>query len=301
MPVSSSKTPLGATGSAAAAASWPGCSTSSTDGPSKQGYPRGVSSPELSVVCRNCGEEVSPYVTECPYCGTRLRKRAPKLELRGDEITPQDSRRARRRLARARRAERFAERPYAVIAAILVPAVLLLVRVASPSLNTYDLGGLVGPVGSDWWRYLAAPYVYPDVGYLFVASVGIAIFGIPVEQRLGTIPTVVLIVACGSLGMLAADGIETAFRGGNDVLFASGGNGIALGLLGAWAVMRAAEVRSQPHEDVEVIGAAVAAAVLIMLPLVDDYANVFAGLAGALVGAACGAAAAFARRGKHPG
>ncbi|MGE5857595.1 MAG: hypothetical protein ACM31K_03825, partial [Solirubrobacterales bacterium] len=107
--------------------------------------------------------------------------------------------------------------------------------------------------------------------------------------------------ACGSLGMLAADGIETAFRSGNDVLYASGGNGIALGLLGAWAVMRAVEVRSQPHEDVEVIGAAVAAAVLIMLPIVDDFANVFAGLAGALVGAACGLLAAYARRERHTG
>jgi membrane associated rhomboid family serine protease len=260
-----------------------------------------VSSPELSVVCRSCGEEVSPYVTECPYCGTRLRKRAPKLELRGDELTPQESRRARRRLARAQRAERLAERPYAVLAAILVPAILLLVRVASPALDTYDLGGLVGPVGSDWWHYLAAPFIYPDVGYLFVACVGIAIFGIAVEQRLGPIPTAVLIVACGALGMLAADGIHTAFAPEDDVLMAAGGNGIALGLLCAWAVMRAAELRAHPDEDVEVIGAAVAAAVLILLPLVDDFANVFAGLAGALVGAGCGLAAALARRERHPG
>jgi membrane associated rhomboid family serine protease len=260
-----------------------------------------VSSPEVGITCGTCGEEVSPYVTECPYCGTRLRKRAPKLELRGDELAPRRSRRARRRQARAQRLERIGERPYAVIAAILIPALIVLVRVASPALDTFDLGGLVGPVGGDWWRYFAAPFVYPDVGYLFVASIGIAIFGIAVEERLGTIPTVVLIVACGSLGMLAADGIETAFAPSNDVLFASGGNGIALGLLAAWAVIRTAEVRDRPDEDVEVIGAAVAAAVLILLPLVDDYANVFAGLAGALVGAACGAAAAFARRERRPG
>jgi membrane associated rhomboid family serine protease len=264
-------------------------------------YPRGVSSPELSVVCRSCGEEVSPYVTECPYCGTRLRKRAPKLELRGDELTPRVSRRVRRRLARARRAERTGERPYATAAAILIPAVLLLVRVASPAVETVDLGGLVGPVQADWWRYLAAPFVYPDMGYLFVASVGIAIFGIPVEQRLGTFSTAILMVACGALGMLAADGVQTAFASSNELLLAAGGNGIALGLLGAWAVMRAAEVRGHPDEDVEVIGAAVAAAVLIMLPLVDDFANVFAGLAGALVGAACGLGAVLARRERHPG
>jgi membrane associated rhomboid family serine protease len=260
-----------------------------------------VSSPELSVVCRNCGEEVSPYVTECPYCGTRLRKRAPKLELRGDELTPRESRRARRRTARAQRAARIGERPYATIAAILIPAVLVLVRVASVALNAYDLGGIAGPVEGDWWRYFAAPLIYPDLGYLFVASAGIAMFGVPVEQRLGTAATAILMVACGALGMLAADGVQTAFASSRDVLLAAGGNGIALGLLGAWAVLRAAEVRGRPDEDVEVIGAAVAAAVLIMLPLVEDFANVFAGLAGALVGAACGLAAVLVRRERHPG
>ena len=247
-----------------------------------------MSSPELSVVCRSCGEEVSPYVTECPYCGTRLRKRAPKLELRGDELTPHQSRRARRRAARAQRTDRLAERPYAVLA-------------ASPTLDTFSLGGILGPVGNDWWRYLVAPFIYPDIGYLFVASVGIAIFGIAVEQRLGTIPTAIMIVACGALGMLAADGVETAFAPSHDILFAAGGNGIALGLLAAWAVIRGAEVRAHPGEDVEVIGVAVAAAVLILLPLVDDFANVFAGLGGAVVGAACGLVVAFARRESRPG
>jgi membrane associated rhomboid family serine protease len=252
------------------------------------------------VVCRSCGEEVSPYVTECPYCGTRLRKRAPKLELRGDELTPRESRRSRRRMARAQRVERLSARPYAVLAAIIVPAALLLVRVATPALDSFQLGAIVGPVQGDWWRYLVAPFIYPDIGYLFVVSVGIAIFGSAVEQRLGLISTVVLILACGGLGMLAADGIQTAFASDNDVLLAAGGNGIALGLLTAWAVMRAAEVRAHPDEDVELIGAAVAAAVLILLPLVDDYANVFAGLAGALVGAGCGLAAALARRERRP-
>ncbi len=35
--------------------------------------------PDLFVVCKQCGSEVSPYITECPYCGSRLRRRAPKL------------------------------------------------------------------------------------------------------------------------------------------------------------------------------------------------------------------------------
>ena len=35
------------------------------------------------MICKSCGSEVSPYITECPYCGNRLRKRAPKLDRDG--------------------------------------------------------------------------------------------------------------------------------------------------------------------------------------------------------------------------
>src|SRR4051812_39506483 len=51
---------------------------------------------DLFVVCKNCGSEVSPYVTECPYCGQRVRKRAPKIE-RGGAGTARAPRRAGRR------------------------------------------------------------------------------------------------------------------------------------------------------------------------------------------------------------
>ena len=52
---------------------------------------------DLNVICKNCGSEVSPYITECPYCGQRLRKRAPKLKPDGDEIESLPKRRRRRR------------------------------------------------------------------------------------------------------------------------------------------------------------------------------------------------------------
>ena len=58
--------------------------------------------PDLFVVCKKCGEEVSPYITECPYCGTRLRKRAPKIERDGTVSEPAPEvapKRARRRPA----------------------------------------------------------------------------------------------------------------------------------------------------------------------------------------------------------
>ena len=66
-------------------------------GAAQGGYSRWtMSETELSVICKNCGSEVSPYVTECPYCGARLRKRAPKLERRGDGLEAQRPRRRRR-------------------------------------------------------------------------------------------------------------------------------------------------------------------------------------------------------------
>src|SRR5213080_2028977 len=109
----------------------------------------GMAAPELTVVCKNCGAEVSPYVTECPYCGARLRKRAPKLERRGDALEAQEPRRKRRR-RRMRRPGRpsFAvstDRPYATIAIVLASAILLLVQKASgDALSTF--GGLVVPL-----------------------------------------------------------------------------------------------------------------------------------------------------------
>ncbi|MSO41925.1 MAG: rhomboid family intramembrane serine protease [Solirubrobacterales bacterium] len=255
-----------------------------------------MSSPELSVVCKSCGSEVSPYVTECPYCGTRLRKRAPKLERRGDELAAAETRKGRRSARRRARMEALAQRPYATIAAVIAPSLVLLAGVAL-SENIYGLGAIAGPVGSEWWRYITAPFAYADTGYLFVVCLGVVIFGSAVERRLGTIATVMMILACGGLGMLAADGIEQAIGSGDNILIAAGGNGIALGLLCAWAVMRAAEVRRGVDEEAEVIGAAIAAAALVLLPLVDDSANIFAGLVGALVGASCGLGAALARGG----
>src|ERR1039458_3872073 len=51
----------------------------------KRLYNRFVSArgPDLFVICKSCGSEVSSYITECPYCGNRLRKRAPKLDREG--------------------------------------------------------------------------------------------------------------------------------------------------------------------------------------------------------------------------
>ena len=91
---------------------------------SREGARRGVgrslewgrtmsSGADLFVVCKQCGSEVSPYITECPYCGSRLRRRAPKLPRAGAPQAPSPRGPAWRRCCgrpRGRRAARSAHR-----------------------------------------------------------------------------------------------------------------------------------------------------------------------------------------------
>jgi membrane associated rhomboid family serine protease len=255
--------------------------------------------PELSVVCKSCGSEVSPYVTECPYCGTRLRKRAPKLERRGDELTPREGRRQRRRrrAAERRAAARgrlaFAvERPYVTLAAIAAPAALLLVQRAA-DLTPVQVGAIVGTAAStDWWHYLAAPFVYDEIGYLFAIALALALFVPGLERRLGAAPTALLLVACGALGALLAPRLDELL--GDGITVAAGGNGLALGALGAWFALRRSEERDQAGE-LDWIPPTVAACVLLLLPLVDSYANPWCAIVGGAVGLGAGLLAARAR------
>jgi membrane associated rhomboid family serine protease len=270
-----------------------------------------MSAPELSVVCKSCGSEVSPYVTECPYCGHRLRKRAPKLEREGDEIKVHESRREkRRRLKRERALEReltggggrrrrlprleAGERPLATLATLLVAAVLIVLLRAVP-LFPGELGALVGPLDGQFWRCLTAPFVFDDLGYLIVAGGAIAIFGIAVERRLGTISTGVLILATGALGVLAADVFARAL---DEFPLVAGGNGVALGLAGAWLMLVRGEHRGQPlASGADLYGAVTVVVVLLLLPLVEQTADPVAGIVGGLVGIALGRLAAARQAG----
>src|SRR5690349_7030725 len=146
--------------------------------------------PDLFVVCKSCGSEVSPYITECPYCGTRLRKRAPKLERGG---TPKPPRRPR--LAPLRAGEipgiRPDRRPYATIALIVASVVITLLGLVGASLLQEDvIGGvgattlqawgklgLIGPIDGEWWRVVTTQFIYGSTGYEVAALAAIAIFG----------------------------------------------------------------------------------------------------------------------------
>ncbi len=245
-----------------------------------------MSETELSVICKNCGSEVSPYVTECPYCGARIRKRAPKLERRGDALEPKPRRGGARRLipVRLRGIAAASERPYATLAVIGASAGLILAQKAT-AYGVGSFGGLIVPLRDEWWRFLTAPFAYVDLGYLFVVAVALAIFGISLERRLGSLATALLMVACGSLGMLAAAGVANA-QDGLEVM--AGGNGLALGTVAAWFAIRRADAGGAVDQDYDRIGVAVAAVVLLALPIFESTADPYAGIAGGIVGGIAG-------------
>src|SRR4051794_26058297 len=85
------------------------------------------SGPDLYLVCKSCGAEVSPYITECPYCGTRIQKRAPKLD-RGGVPKAAKAKRSRPQLPRLRPGEipgiRADRRSWAAWLLVLAPVVV---------------------------------------------------------------------------------------------------------------------------------------------------------------------------------
>jgi membrane associated rhomboid family serine protease len=247
---------------------------------------------DLFVVCKNCGSEVSPYITECPYCGSRLRKRAPKLDKSG-QPRERRLRRAKPSLGPLRPGEmpgiRVDARPWGTLA-LVAAALGVSLAVQTTWVDQIDLA-LVGPPGGDWWRVLTAPLVYVNTGYALVALLSVALFGWLLERRHGHVAAVAVFAICGSAGMALAAGVET-------FPVAAGGNGAALGLLCAWVVPDLLERRRGGETESDLLGAGVIAAVLALMPLAADEANWLAGAGGALAGLACGGLlSAVARRG----
>ena len=243
--------------------------------------------PDLFVICKHCGSEVSPYITECPYCGSRLRKRAPKLgrDGRPDE---KERRRARRRapapsLGPLRRGEmpgiRPDGRPYLTIALVGASlALLVLVRAGVVGLGQV---AVVGSLDHNAWQVFTAPFAYDNSGYAFVALFAIAIFGWLVERRHGPIAVALLFLAGGAGGMALVAAVET-------FPLALGGNGAALALLVAWALPDLRDLRRGREIDGDLLGAGVFGVVLLLLPVAVEWADPLAGATGLVAGAALG-------------
>jgi membrane associated rhomboid family serine protease len=248
-----------------------------------------VSEPDLFVVCKNCSSEVSPYVTECPYCGQRVRKRAPKIERGVPVDEPPRRRRARPKppsLPKLRRDEipgiATETRPYATGLLIVVTLLASLVT-ATGEVSTFELGGLYDSIENDWWRLAATPFIYTNGGYEFVALVAIGIFGMLIERRFGAPAVIVIFLVAGAGGAALSMAL--------DYYPALGGNGAALGLLVAWLVDDRLSARRGVDRENDLLGVYVFAAVLLLLPVAEEEASFFAAAGGAAAGAVIGAVA----------
>jgi membrane associated rhomboid family serine protease len=237
-----------------------------------------ASGPDLFVVCRSCGREVSPYITECPYCGNRLRKRAPKLERGGTPKQPKPPRK-RPSLGRLKPGEmpgiRAERRPYATISLVLVPIVAtILLNTGLYSLDEYALGS---GVTDEWWRMVTTLFVYSQTGYEIAVLAAVFLFGWLLERRHGFWAPLLVFFAGGVGGMALAILAD-------DAVSAQGANGAALALLAAWSVRDLLGRRRGEEDDSDMLGVLAIAVVLLLLPLAAQEASAVAGVGGALIG-----------------
>jgi membrane associated rhomboid family serine protease len=226
--------------------------------------------PDLFVVCKNCGSEVSPYITECPYCGTRLRKRAPKIDRNG-RIAERTRRPLTPSLSRLRRGEipgiRHEAHPYATGLLVLLGVAGALIW-RTTLFATYNLV-IVGSPGNQWWRVFTAPFVYDNTGYAVLSLLVIAIYGWLMERRHG--PVMVIAVALvGGAGGLALAWIAGAPA---DSVGYMGGNGAALALLCAWVVPDLTALLGKHDFEGDLLGTAVLAVVIALMPLAEPTAS----------------------------
>ena len=180
-----------------------------------------TSGADLFVVCKQCGSEVSPYITECPYCGTRLRRRAPKLPrvnaappapaARSGLISRFGAAAARTRPAKAALAARLRHRRplggHPALRDDRAGRCVLRRRWVAGARQSADL------VPEDGRRRAAARRLVEAVHhpvrlreracYAFVAIVTVALFGWLLERRHGPVVVLALFFGAGAAGALA--------------------------------------------------------------------------------------------------
>ncbi len=235
--------------------------------------------PDLFVICKSCGSEVSPYITECPYCGNRLRKRAPKLDRDGRVAEKRPRRTPPPLLTRLRRDEipgiRPDGRPYATIGLIVLGLVgTLLWRTGLGASNELEV---FGKPGAHWWRVFTAAFTYNNTGYALITLGAIGLFGWLLERRHG--PAAVLgLFLVGGVGGMAATAVAYS------VPVALGANGAALALVCAWATPELLALRAGEDIDADLIGAAAIAIAAALMPLAVPQASWVADGVGVVVG-----------------
>lgn len=230
-------------------------------------------------------------MTECPYCGTRLRKRAPKLD-KGLQRVSRTSRVPAPSLGRLRRGEipgvRADRHPYATWLIVLATCGVWIATKAgylgsgSQVIASY-------PLGAHWWRVLTTPFAYYAPGmaggfssfgaavYQFATLFAVALFGWLLERRHGPLVVLALFMVGAAGG--AYLGIELRASS-----VAVGGNGGALALLCAWAVPDMLARRAGRAYDGDLLVTALIGLALLAMPIARPEASAVAGGVGVLWG-----------------
>src|SRR5215813_2298553 len=235
------------------------------------------SGPDLSLVCKSCGAEVSPYITECPYCGARVQKRAPKLDRGGVPRAPK-SRRSRPQLPRLKPGEipgiRADRRPWATWLVVLA-SLAVTVGIKSGILHLSDF--IYGVGFDEPWRTVTSLFAYTHTAYEIAAVAAVALFGWLLERRHGAWAPLLVFFVAGAVGAYADIQLTTD----SAVL---GANGAALGLLAAWSMRDVLGRRRGVEDDSDLLGVLAIAALLVLLPLASEEAGGVAGLVGGAIG-----------------
>jgi hypothetical protein len=232
--------------------------------------------PDLFVICKNCSSEVSPYITECPYCGHRLRKRAPKIERSGQVKRPRGAKVRRPPVLPTFDVDET-RRPYATLAILGASLffILLLVFVDRGRL------GIVSHLSDDPWKAVTSVFVYDNTWYELAALLAIGIYGWRLELRYGPVAVIALFLLGGVGGMAAVGALDST-------PFAYGGNGVALALLCAWAVPDLLRARAGADYEGDLLGTLVMTALVLGMSAATREASIIVAGTGVLAGLVVG-------------
>lgn len=235
---------------------------------------------DLFVVCKKCGSEVSPYITECPYCGTRLRKRAPRIDRNGEEARPRAIRPPSLGPLRAGEIPGIkgdsSARPYAT----MVLLGLSLFGYLAFAAGYQDDLALIS-LTEEPWRVVTASFVYSNLWYELAVLLGIGIFGWRLELRHGPLLVVALFAICGIGANVLAAEFETS-------PFLLGAPGAGIGMIAAWAIPDLRRARHNFEYDGDLLGAFVIALAIALMPAATVEASAIATAAGLLAGLVIG-------------
>lgn len=285
---------------------------------------------ELFTVCGSCGQQVSTFVTECPYCGNRLRKRAPKLDRKDgdlealfaqldsdDDVAPLHSptpppkkpwsarfhrsgkggpKGAVRGKAPAARRLRQATRTDSGDARPWATIAIVLVSLIGLPV-TVAIGQeqvwLTGTLdGGSAWRLLTSSVTYVGVWHALGVLTCLGVFGWLWERRAGPIGSLLVLgtFLVAGVGGLAVASLVDA----NEVQ--TGAVGAAVALATAWIVAELRARRRNDSIDGDLLGASVLLAVALLVSTVTPAGAPIAGVWGLVIGTLLGLGLSAARR-----